>query len=330
AAGVELAGSPTLAAALRAVADYGRVHPRRSWLVGGGWNQEIWKLGRFPRAAELDKAEAARPVWLSRVDGHAGWANSRALKLAGITATTPDPSGGKILRDANGAPSGVLVDRAMNLVEAVLPPASEAERREALDDALAQLAKAGLTSVHDAGVGAAQDALYRDYATRGKLTVRVYGMIRDTGADFDALSRNGPLPSFAHDMYALRAVKLFADGALGSRGAALLAPYSDEPSASGLLFLTDAELRAKMDKAVKAGYQVNVHAIGDAANRQVLDAFAVMRKRYGDAGLRHRIEHAQVVALADIARFKALGVLPSMQPTHATSDSNMAEARIGA
>src|SRR5471032_150195 len=304
-------------------------HPDGAWLIGFGWNQEIWKLGRFPTASELDAAVGNRPAWLHRVDGHAGWANSRARQLAGITRDTPDPSGGKIERDADGNPSGVLVDAAMDMMDRVVPRPTEAESRAALDSALAMLSKDGLTSVHDAGIDAGADALYRDYADHGKLTTRVYAMIGDTGADFDALSKNGPLASYAGDRYALAAVKLYGDGALGSRGAALLEPYSDMPSARGTLFHTNEDLLARMDKAMRAGYQVNVHAIGDAANRQVLDSFETLIAKYHNAALRPRIEHAQVVALSDIPRFKQLGVMPSMQPTHATSDQNMAEQRIG-
>jgi predicted amidohydrolase YtcJ len=327
---LDLSGSATLPDALKAIAAYGRANPNQAWLRGRGWNQEIWKLGRFPTAAELDGAVADRPVWLQRVDGHAAWANSRALQLAGIGKATLDPAGGKIMRDADGNASGVLVDAAQDLVEKVLPKQSEAEARSALDRSLAQIAKVGLTSVHDAGINVGQDRLYRDYADHGKLTARVYAMIGDVGADFDQLSINGPLPSYAKDMYALRAVKLYADGALGSRGAALLAPYSDEPKSHGLLFRKDAEIDAMMEKAMRKGYQVNVHAIGDAGNHQILDGYQKLAKLPGSAGLRHRIEHAQVVTLADIARFKTLGIIPSMQPTHATSDKNMAEQRVGA
>ena len=271
-----------------------------------------------------------KPVWLSRVDGHAGWANSAALKLAGITRDTPDPQGGKIEHDAQGNPTGILVDAATRLVDKVVPPPNEAERRAALDAALKQLASVGLTSAHDAGVSAEADALFREYAGKGKLTTRVYGMVSGTDAFFDRVSTAGPLMTYGNDHYALRAVKLFADGALGSRGAALLAPYSDSPQAKGLLFVSDAVMLQRMEKAIKAGYQVNVHAIGDAGNRQVLDGFAKLGQLYNTAALRNRIEHAQVVALEDIPRFKQLGVIPSMQPTHATSDMNMAEDRVGA
>jgi len=329
ASGVELYSPTTLNAAVKAVADFARSHPKRAWIIGFGWNQEIWKLGRFPTAAELDAVVNDRPVLLHRVDGHAVWVNTKALEMAGIDRNTADPSGGKIERDASGKPTGVLVDAAMELVNRVVPLPTPMEARATLDVALTQLAKVGLTSVHDAGIKVAQDDIYRDYADHGKLTTRVYAMIGDTAADFDELSKEGPLKSYANDVYALAAVKLYSDGALGSRGAALLAPYSDMPSTKGLLFYPDAEMRAKMNKAMKAGYQVNIHAIGDAGNRQILDAYAALIPQYNNVGLRHRIEHAQVVTLDDIPRFKQLGIIPSMQPTHATSDQNMAEQRVG-
>jgi predicted amidohydrolase YtcJ len=329
ASGVELYSPTTLNAAVKAVADFARSHPKKAWIIGFGWNQEIWKLGRFPTAAELDAVVNDRPVLLHRVDGHAVWVNTKALEMAGIDKNTADPSGGKIERDAAGRPTGVLVDAAMELVNRVVPLPTPAEARATLDVALSSLAKVGLTSVHDAGIKVAQDDIYRDYADHGKLTTRVYAMIGDTAGDFDELSKEGPLKSYANDVYALAAVKLYSDGALGSRGAALLAPYSDMPSTKGLLFYPDAEMRAKMNKAMKAGYQVNIHAIGDAGNRQILDAYAALIPQYNNVGLRHRIEHAQVVTLDDIPRFKQLGIIPSMQPTHATSDQNMAEQRVG-
>ncbi|NVM75620.1 hypothetical protein FHW83_001407 [Duganella sp. SG902] len=329
ASGVELYSPTSLNAAVRAVADFARSHPKKAWIVGFGWNQEIWKLGRFPTAAELDAVVNDRPVLLHRVDGHAIWVNTKALEMAGIDRNTRDPAGGKIERDASGRPTGVLVDAAMELVNKVVPLPTPAEARATLDVALASLAKVGLTSVHDAGIKAVQDDIYRDYADHGKLTTRVYAMIGDTAGDFDELSKEGPLKSYANDVYALAAVKLYSDGALGSRGAALLAPYTDMPSTKGLLFYPDAEMRAKMSKAMKAGYQVNIHAIGDAGNRQILDAYAQLIPQYKNVGLRHRVEHAQVVALEDIPRFKQLGIIPSMQPTHATSDQNMAEQRVG-
>jgi predicted amidohydrolase YtcJ len=332
---LDLSGSTSLDGALKAIGDYARANPQQAWVRGRGWNQEIWKLGRFPTAKELDGAVMERPVWLERVDGHAGWANSRVLALAGITNSTPDPAGGRIVRDENGVATGVLVDAAQALVTRVLPQQTEAEGRQMLDRALQNMASVGLTSVHDAGITIGEDRLYRDYADHGKLSARIYAMIGGTGPDFDQLAKNGPLPSYGKDMYALRAVKLYADGALGSRGAALLAPYSDDPHSHGLLFHTNKEIDAMITKAIRKGYQVNVHAIGDAGNKQILDTFAkeipankAGANRADDA--RHRIEHAQVVTPGDIPRFKSIGIIPSMQPTHATSDKNMAETRIGA
>jgi predicted amidohydrolase YtcJ len=329
ASGVDLYSPTSLGGAVRAVADFARSHPKHDWIIGYGWNQEAWKLGRFPTAAELDAVVPDRPVLLHRVDGHATWLNTKALEMAGIGRDAPDPAGGKIERDAQGKPTGVLVDSAMELADKAVPLPTPAQARATLDNALALLAKSGLTSVHDAGIDVAQNGIYRDYADHGKLTTRVYAMIGDTAADFDELAKNGPLPSYADDVYALAAVKLYSDGALGSRGAALLAPYSDMPSTKGLLFYPNDDMLAKMNKAMKAGYQVNVHAIGDAGNHQILDAYAQLIPQYKAAGLRHRIEHAQVVTLADIPRFKALDIIPSMQPTHATSDQNMAEQRVG-
>jgi predicted amidohydrolase YtcJ len=326
---VSLRDTPTLAAAQKVVADYAKANAGRAWVLGYGWNQAIWQLGRFPTARELDAAVADRPAWLRRVDGHAGWANTQALKLAGVTRDTKDPQGGHIERDANGEPTGVLVDAAKELVERVLPPATPEENRQALDAALRIIAKSGLTGVHDAGVTVAQDALYRAYADAGKLSVRVYGMIAGSTSEFDALSVKGPLASYGKDSYALQAVKLYSDGALGSRGAALLQPYSDAPQSRGLLFQEDRAMHDAIAKALAKGYQVNVHAIGDAGNRQILDAFADLNRNPAYKARRNRIEHAQIVALADIPRFRTIGIVPSMQPTHATSDKNMAEDRVG-
>jgi predicted amidohydrolase YtcJ len=247
---LDLSATTSLPDALKAIGDYAKANPGQGWLRGRGWNQENWKLGRFPTAADVDAVVSDRPVWFERVDGHAGWANSRALEAAGITDKTPDPAGGKIMRDANGKATGVLVDAAKELVAKVLPAQTEAEGRKVLDRALAEMARVGLTGAHDAGLGVAEDRLYRAYADQGKLTARIYGMIGGTQGDFDALAKNGPLKTYGKDMYALRAVKLYSDGALGSRGAALIKPYSDEPHSHGLLFYKTAEMDAMMKKAM--------------------------------------------------------------------------------
>lgn len=325
----DLYSPASLSAAQASIARFAAANPQRKWVIGKGWNQEIWKLGRFPTVAELDAVVGDRPAAMERIDGHAMWVNSKALEAAGITRDTKDPEGGKIERDAQGNATGILVDTAMDYVYKILPKPTEAEARAMLDGALGILSSVGLTSVHDAGIDVGSDHLFREYADQGKLSTRVYAMIGDVGADFDQLSKAGPLQTYGGDRYALSAVKLYSDGALGSRGAALVHPYSDAPHTRGLLFNTDAAIGAKIEKAMKAGYQVNVHAIGDAGNKQILDSFEKLGKQYPLAPRRHRIEHAQVVQLSDIRRFKQLAIVPSMQPTHATSDQNMAEQRVG-
>jgi predicted amidohydrolase YtcJ len=326
---IQLVGSTSLTEAQQRIRRYAAEYTQLAWLRGAGWNQVIWKLGRFPLASELDAAVSDRPAVLERVDGHALWLNSAALRAAGITRDTADPVGGRIERDAGGNPSGVLVDKAMDLVVSAMPRPDSAESMSALKAALADMNSVGLTSAGDAGVPADTIRLYRQLADQGELSVRMYAMILDVGEDFRALSKDGPLIGYGQDRLTVRSVKLFADGALGSRGAALLAPYSDEPDQHGLLFMSDAEMERKIQTALGAGYQVNVHAIGDAANRQVLDGFEAAYKAVGGRDLRNRIEHAQVVAPADIPRFRQLNLIASMQPTHATSDKNMALDRIG-
>ncbi|WP_447734120.1 amidohydrolase [Rhodanobacter soli] len=327
---VDLVGTKSLGEALAKVKAYATAHPDAKWILGSGWNQEIWKLGRFPTAKELDTAVADRPVWLSRVDGHAGWANSAAIRLAAVDKASKDPGGGRIERDAGGNPAGVFVDGATALINAKVPPPTPQQKVAALDAALAEMASVGLTGVGDAGIDLANYELYRQYADQHKLTARIYAMILGTGDDFDTISKNGPLIGYGNDFLTVRTVKLFADGALGSRGAAMLAPYSDDPHNRGLLFLKPAELTADIGKALGKGYQVAIHAIGDHANREVLDSYAAAYKTHPDGiALRNRVEHAQIVSLEDIPRFVPLRLIASMQPTHATSDMNMAEDRIG-
>ena len=302
--------------------------PDGAWLLGRGWDQNDWAKAEFPTAADLDREFPARPVWLERVDGHAGWANSAALRAAGIERDTPDPEGGRILRDANGAPTGVLIDNAMNLVVRKLPPPDRAWQRRALRAALDAAVAAGLTGVHDAGVSREGLALYRELADDELLPLRVYAMADGASAALDDLCRDG-LYQHPGGRLQMRAVKLYADGALGSRGAALLADYADEPGNRGLLVEASERLDAIIRRAAGCGVQPAVHAIGDRANRAVLDAYASLSAQQRQS-LRPRIEHAQVVDPDDIPRFAQLGVIASMQPTHATSDMPWAEKRVGA
>lgn len=297
------------------------------WLQGRGWDQNRWPGQEFPTAADLDRTFPERPVWLKRVDGHAGWANTAALKLAGIDASTADPDGGRILRDGDGNPTGVLIDSAMALVQRVLPALGPEDRRRALKLAADTAVSLGLTGVHDAGVSRQDLAALRQLADSGALPLRVYAMADGDNAALDDLCSNG---HYRHSggRLQMRSVKFYADGALGSRGAALLADYDDEAGNRGLLIQPESRLQAMIAKAARCGVQPNTHAIGDRGNRLVLDAYGAIETARRDT-LRPRIEHAQVVALKDIPRFSELGVIASMQPTHATSDMPWALARVG-
>jgi predicted amidohydrolase YtcJ len=326
---VNLMGIRSLDETLQRVNEYASTYPDLTWIQGRGWNQVLWTENRFPTALELDTAVSDRPVWLSRVDGHAGWANSAAMQLAGITRDTPDPDGGAIIKDASGEPTGVFIDKAMDLIEAHIPSPSIEEQRLALEASLAEMRSMGLTGVHDAGTGVTAFQLMKEFADAGLLTTRIYGMISGSGTVFDELSKNGPITGYANDRLYLRSVKIYSDGALGSRGAAMIEPYSDDPGNYGLLFNTEEEFTTMIEKVVTAGYQAGIHAIGDNGNRTILNAFEKVRLTYGEHGLRHRIEHSQIVSLDDIPRFKELDIIASMQPVHATSDMNMAEDRIG-
>jgi predicted amidohydrolase YtcJ len=326
---VNLMGLTSLETTLEAVAGYAREYGDLEWISGRGWNQVLWEENRFPTAAELDRAVSDRPVWLSRVDGHAGWANTRALEIAGITRDTPDPDGGAIIRDENGDATGVFIDRAMGLIRRHIPEQDDQYRATALEAALEEIRRMGMTGVHDAGTGVEAFKLMKQFADDGKLTARIYGMIRGSGEVFDELSADGPVIGYAGDRLYLRSVKLYSDGALGSRGAALIEDYSDDPGNRGLLFNDADEFTQMIGKVASKGYQAGVHAIGDRGNRTVLEAFANVREMQGDQGLRHRIEHSQIVNLDDIPRFRELDIIASMQPTHATSDMNMAEDRVG-
>ncbi|MBB4631188.1 amidohydrolase [Sphingosinicella soli] len=324
---IDLSDTTSIDQALAKIASYAAANPEREWIVGGGWNQVSWGLDRFPTAEELDLAVADRPVWLSRVDGHAGWANAAALKASGITAKTTDPAGGRIERDADGKPTGVLIDTAMALVEKKLPPPTVAENTAALETALRIMASVGLTGVRDAGIDAATWALYEQFAKDGKLSARISAMAAGMDA-LRAIAPKGPTGWLYEDRLAANAVKLMVDGALGSRGAAMIEPYSDDPENSGLTMLDGAKLRNTIASASMRGFQVNIHAIGDKANREALNAFADIQKM-GQPLVRPGIEHAQIIAAEDIPRFAKLGVIASIQPTHATSDKAMAEERVG-
>ncbi|MEJ0045558.1 MAG: amidohydrolase [Rhodospirillales bacterium] len=323
---LDLSGTKSLAEAQAAIKAYAAAHPGLPWIRGSGWNQVTWQMPRFPTAAELDVAVRTRPVWLERVDGHAGWANSAALLLGGVTNATLDPPGGHIDRTAAGAPAGVLVDRATDLVEQKLPPPTDAERQAAIEAGLRIMASVGLTGVGDAGIDASAWHIYERLAGAGKLTARVFAMAM--GLDEQVSIGYSPIDWEHDDRLSMLTVKFFADGALGSHGAWLKAPYADDPGNRGLPFHSDDEMKHLVYTAAQRGFQVAVHAIGDAANAQALDAFAALGSG-APMGLRHRIEHAQVLDAAELPRFAAQNIIASMQPTHATSDMAMAATRLG-
>ncbi len=329
---LDLSETKSLAEALAKISAYAAAHPDRPWVIGRGWNQELWGLGRFPTAAELDAVVSDRPAWLERVDGHAGWANSRALTLAGVTAQTKDPAGGRIERLADagksaGKPAGVLVDTATNLVDKAVPPPRPEDRDLALAKAQELLLARGVTAATDMGTGIEDWQAFRRAGDSGGLRVRIMGYA--AGIEQMALIGGpGPTPWLYDDRLRLNGIKLLADGALGSRGASLKAPYADNPKNRGLRQSTDVQLRNMMSRAALDHFQVAVHAIGDEANASVLDAIDELAVTYtGDR--RWRIEHAQIVDPADIPRFGKNGVIASMQPVHQTSDRTMTEARLG-
>ena len=301
------------------------------WIVGHGWDQNAWTAagGGFPTRHDLDAAFPDRPVWLTRIDLHAGWANTAACRAAGLdpdAPAPPDTAGGQTLRDAAGCPTGVFVDAAMARVAHAAPPA--ADQAEALRRATQETAAAGLTGVHEMGIPLATLDFYTAEADAGRLPIRVYAFIEP--GEIDDFCARGPVP-VVHPSGRLRAgaVKLYADGALGSRGAALLADYEDDAGNRGLTQWAPDALAAVATHAMRNGLQVATHAIGDAAVRAVLDAYEAAIAATGGGPGRHRVEHVQILAPGDEARFAALGVVASVQPTHATSDMGWAETRLG-
>ncbi len=314
------------------VADRAREMPRGSWIRGRGWNQEDWPASQLPSERTLTEAVPEHPVLLMRADGHAAWVNQAALDAAGIDADTPDPEGGRILRYPDGRPSGVLVDNAVALVNDKLGKPSPAELEQGIERALRDLLSLGLTEVHDAGCDGDTLEAYRRLATTGRLPLRVYAMI-DGQQPLPELQRLMELWKKTPEVGRLtvRAVKLYADGALGSRGAVLSADYADDPGNHGLWVTQPAELRARIELVLRAGFQPAVHAIGDAANAEVLRDFAALADAGLDlAPLRPRLEHAQLLPLAEIHVLKDHGCVASMQPIHAVQDASWVQKRLGA
>ena len=317
---LNLEGTASVADLKSRVAAASQGLPAGDTLYGRGWIETHWPEGRFPTRADLDAVVSDRPVLLERADGHAMVVNSRALEMAGITGATRAPEGGAITLDGDGQPTGMLVDNAMALVQDLMPGLDADTKRQAYRRGAEIYAARGWTGIHNMSMDPDDVALLEAMDAAGELPIRVYNsldtkvvsLVRDASPD---------------DKVVTRAIKLYADGALGSRGAALLKPYSDDPANEGLVTLTDAEMVPTLEAAKRAGVQVNTHAIGDRANRMVLDWYETALG--GEADARWRVEHTQIVDVADIPRYAQLGVIPSMQPSHAIGDLHFAVDRLG-
>lgn len=316
----------TMAAAKAKLTSKGR------WVLGYGWDQNRWHDTKFPTVQELSQAVPNHPVKLTRVDYHAAWYNDAALKLAGINAATKDPIGGRILRDATGNPTGVLLDTAMTLVDHLIPAPRKDDLRYAFKLGMKRLAALGITSFHDVGVDDEQVAVFKEMLTEGSLTARFNLMIASTAKNFDRYLDHGPEVDLGNGFLTVRGIKVWADGALGSRGAAMLQDYQDETGHNGLLLVEKNDLAKLTVRALKRGFQVATHAIGDRANRMVIDAYEQALHQVEPSiakNARLRLEHAQLMHPDDVKRLAPLGIIASMQPTHCTSDMGWVAERVG-
>lgn len=322
---VNLRDTDSYEAVIALVKERAATTPRGEWILGRSWDQNDWPVQEFPTYAALDAAIPDHPVFLTRIDGHAGVANSAAMRASNITAATPDPEGGRIIRDSSGNPTGVFIDAAMNLVRGSVPNPTLEQRKARVLAAAQNIAANGLTEIHDAGAEQETITAVQQLIDEGRFPIRLYLMLTDSDELLAQWFKSGPLMNYGNRL-TVRSVKLYADGALGSRGAALLDPYSDDHNNSGLMLASPAHLQDVATRALAAGFQANAHAIGDRGVRNVIDA-------YTNAGVsakdRFRVEHLQVIAPPDVPRLVSHGIIASMQPTHATSDMYWAEARLG-
>lgn len=324
-----LMGAESKGEVLERLRKFEKTLPDGAWLLGRGWDQNDWPENAFPDRGDLDEAFPDRPVWLRRVDGHAGWANSSALAEVDRDLSGDwQEQGGFIHRDEQGEPNGIFIDKAMAWVERAVPPDSPELMSSALDLATRAMVSQGLTGVHEAGTSLELMGLYRQKIAAGEMPVRIYAMADGLNESLEWLCENGNFDD-PSGLLLMRSVKLYADGALGSRGAALLADYSDDAGNSGLIFMDAETIDEQLRRVLSCDLQVGIHTIGDRANREMLDALERIMPEYPDNPGRHRLEHAQILDVGDIPRFAKLGVIAAMQPTHATSDMYWAEDRLG-
>jgi predicted amidohydrolase YtcJ len=326
---VDLVGTSSYDEVIARVVARARETPAGTWILGRGWDQNDWGVTQFPTHEALSRAVPNHPVVLTRIDGHATLVNDAAMRAANLTAQSQDPSGGRIERGANNAPTGVLIDAAMGLVNRRVPPASKEQMKTAVQAAIAEMNRWGLTSVHDAGVPRAVIDVYEEVAREGHFNIRDYVMVANNDSSINHYLQRGPQLGLYDGRLWIKSIKISADGALGSRGAALIEPYTDDPRNNGLALVPAGRVREVGVKALRAGFQLNVHAIGDRANRTVLDEFQAAFDSVPVADHRFRIEHAQIIHPDDVPRFAQLGVIPSMQASHQTSDMYWAVNRLG-
>jgi predicted amidohydrolase YtcJ len=332
---LNLEGTTSLEDFLARVGERVRQAQPGAWVTGRGWIETFWKPQAFPTRADLDRIAPNNPLYLVRADGHGAVANSAALKIAGITRQTPNPFGGEILKDkATGEPTGMLIDAAKELVTKHIPGVTEADNERAIVLGVERSIRLGWTQIQDAGGNYRDVARLKKLYGEGRIKLRIYKAVYGPGPEAERLLSEGATIGAYNNRFTLRTIKVPFDGALGSRGAALLAPYSDAPNTSGFLTVKEEELAPMLDAAIKRGIQVETHAIGDLANRRILDLYEKAMADVPPAQRkirepRWRVEHAQIVNPADIPRFARLGVIPSMQPSHAIGDLFFAPGRVG-
>ncbi|RXE95480.1 amidohydrolase [Pseudoalteromonas sp. PS5] len=323
---LDVRGSSSIAEIGKRLTVYAKTH-KGAWIIGRGWDQTLWPGGQFPTAADLDKYVKDKPVMLTRVDGHAIWVNTKAMELANISSATQTPEGGEIIKLSTGQPSGIFIDKAEELVRRQVPTLSQEQVNLALDKAAEHLLSIGITSAHDAGIDHTTWQVYQARAKQRTMPLRVYAMLSASSPKLGEMLGAGIIKD-TQDQLSIRSVKIYADGALGSRGAALIGDYHDRKGHRGLMLENQSTLESLIIQSIRHGYSAHTHAIGDRANRIVLDAYQNVFTKVGGRLLRNRIEHAQIVHPDDIPRFKTLDIIPSMQPVHATSDMHMAEKRL--
>ncbi len=321
---IDLMSVTSLEESLQIIQKFIDDHPNNAWILGRGWNQALWEGKKFPTFKDLDTLKTDKPIWLRRVDGHAGWANSKAMEIAKTSQYLKNLPGGEIIVDEQGVQTGIFVDNAMELVSEHIGVEKNTDNTKLIHEALEYLASLGITSVDDAGIDWLEYDIYKSLTKENTLPIRINVMLGSWSKVLDKMLAYGP---YKDDFLQIHMIKYVSDGALGSRGAAMIKPYDDRPDTTGLFVQSKEFIQKTVFANAKDGWQAGIHAIGDKANRISIEIFSDPRAKTDK--IRHRIEHAQIIDFEDLSRIKTNNIIASMQPTHATSDKNMAEDRIG-